>query len=208
MKKIKSIISNKNYENIYVTGHSLGGYESYYGFLEASKSFSELVKGVVNFNGPGLSDYVKYEELKKKYDANTASIKAYETDTNVGFNILDYTSKVRVLHRVVYDNTNKLIVHGFGNLKHPKVIEKGLAYLKDTSPLTLDKLNPIYPHKLTSFYAHLSQGNRDTQDKFNIIEKNIINKTIDYISDHAKKMIKGASGFISKGFEKLKSLWK
>ena len=204
MKKIKSILDEKKltYDNIYITGHSLGGYEAYYGFLEASKLFGDKVKGVVNFNGPGLSDSLKYEELKKKYD-NRFSVKAYETDTNVPFDILDYNKGII---KVAYDNTNKLIVHGVGNLKHPNIKEKGLAYLKENPHLMNDISNPKYPHNLTTFYAHLSQGSRDTLDKF-IIKKNIINKVIDHMSD-PKKMIKGVSGFISKGFEKFKSIWK
>lgn len=205
-KKIKSILDEKKltYDNIYITGHSLGGYEAYYGFLEANKLFGDKVKGAVNFNGPGLGDNLKYEELKKKYDDNNFSVKAYETDTNVGFNILDYTDEIKAAHKLIYNNTNNLIVQGVGNLKHPNKIEKGLAYLKGKPHDTVD---PTYPHSLTTFYAHLSQGSRDTLDKFDIIKKNIINKAIDYISD-PKKTIKGVSGFISKGFEKLKSLWK
>ena len=204
ISKIKGILENEKYENIYLTGHSLGGYEAYYGFLEASKLFGDKVKGVVNFNGPGLSDYVKYEELKKKYDANTASIKAYETDTNVPFDIL--LSNLPKVVKVAYDNLNKRIVHGVGNLKHPNIIEKEVAYLKENPLLEKDKINPIYPHDLTTFYAHLSQGRRDTLDKF-ITKKNIINKVIDDMSN-PKKMIKGVSRFISKGFEKFKSIWK
>lgn len=57
-KQIQTIISKTkdlNIENIYVTGHSLGGYEAYYGALELSRSsVSSKFRGGLNFNGPGI----------------------------------------------------------------------------------------------------------------------------------------------------------
>lgn len=67
-------------ENIYLTGHSLGGFQAYSAFLKMNKIFNErknnpnsilrFVKNisVVNFNGPGLDS--NYKELKKLYEAN------------------------------------------------------------------------------------------------------------------------------------------
>lgn len=136
------IIKNKNYENIYITGHSLGGYEAYYGFLEASRLLGGKVKGVVNFNGPGIHKDDKKNIKMIDEKAEKFTVKAYETDAF---------------------SANNLVVHGslFNEFYHPnKPIYKDIAYLEENS------INPMYPHKLDSFFASISQGLRSTSDKF------------------------------------------
>ena len=143
MKKIKSILDEKKltYDNIYVTGHSLGGYEAYYGLLEASKLFGDKVKGVVNFNGPGIHIYDENSISELDEKARKLVVKAYETK--------EYS-------------INNVIVHGKYNiLHHPtEPILEDVAYLEKNSA------NPSYPHKLDSFFASISQGLRSTSDKF------------------------------------------
>lgn len=152
MKKIKEIINDKEYENIYLTGHSLGGYEAYYGFLEANKLFGDKVKGVVNFNGPGIhmDDIESVKDLKEK--SKKFNIKSYETK---GLSI------------------NYSIVNGTGGLIHPNKPNKlDIAYIDKGN------LDIFYSHKLDSFFASIDQKLRSTRGKFNTIGYNIWNKTI------------------------------
>ena len=140
--KIKDILGNEKYENIYITGHSLGGYEAYYGFLEASKLFGDKVKGVVNFNGPGIhkDDKEGIKDLDEK--AESLTVRAYETFA-ISF--------------------NNVIVHGESNvLHHPNPpIQNDIAYTDG-----LSRFDYEYPHKLDSFFASVNQGLRSTSDKF------------------------------------------
>lgn len=140
--KIKDILGNEKYENIYITGHSLGGYEAYYGFLEASKLFGDRVKGVVNFNGPGIhkDDKDGIKDLDEK--AESLTVRAYETFA-ISF--------------------NNVIVHGESNvLHHPNPpIQNDIAYTDG-----LSRFDYEYPHKLDSFFASVNQGLRSTSDKF------------------------------------------
>ncbi|HFI0035976.1 TPA: VWA domain-containing protein [Streptococcus suis] len=55
LAKFKTVIKN-DYNNIYVTGHSLGGYQAY---IAGSKLLAEgyPVVRISNFNGPGLPDW-------------------------------------------------------------------------------------------------------------------------------------------------------
>lgn len=154
MKKIKSILVRKGkvYDNIYITGHSLGGYEAYYGFLEANKLFGDKVKGAVNFNGPGIhmDDIESVKALKEK--SKKFNIKSYETNAL---------------------SINYSIVNGTGSLIHPnKPINLDVAFLDKST------INPGYPHKLDSFFASIDQRLRTSRDKFNTIGYDIWEKAI------------------------------
>lgn len=200
-EQIKAILSKvanekKTYKNVYVVGHSLGGYQAYYAFIKAFEVIKEMNSSalnsvenisVVNFNGPGLIKLgLKYKELEKRYHDNNNSVKSFEIDESVVKGFL-----------------NGRIVNGFGHFSHPNHQKKSLAYLKDKY-----RISPIYPHNLDSFYAHIKQGTRDTQDKFDIIDKSKISRMVDSISQNIKKVVTGAGNLISKGIEKVKSWWK
>lgn len=211
-EQIKAILSKvanekKTYKNVYVVGHSLGGYQAYYAFIKAFEVIKEMNSSVlnsvenisvVNFNGPGLIQLgLKYKELEKRYHDNNNSVKSFEIDKSglKGF-------------------LNGRIVNGFGHFSHPNHQKKSLAYLKDKYRIissnigsmidnVLTTISPIYPHNLDSFYAHIKQGKRDTQDKFEIIEKDIFDKATDYIYRITKKITTGAT--FLEGIEKIKS---
>lgn len=152
-------------ENIYLTGHSLGGFQAYSAFLKMNKIFNErknnpnsilrFVKNisVVNFNGPGLDS--NYKELKKLYEKKPYSVKAY-----------------KIIGDPVSGTLNSAIV---GTGEHPNLEVLSAAELKnkpktiffndkDKTKLILDIIK--YAHNLDSFYAHLVQGRRNTADKY------------------------------------------
>ena len=102
--------------------------------------FGDKVKGAENINGPGLHEDDKDNIRMLKEKAEKFTVKAYETDAF---------------------SANNAIVHGAFTLYHPnKPIYKDVAYLEENS------INPMYPHKLDSFFASISQRLRSTSDKF------------------------------------------
>lgn len=179
-------------ENIYITGHSLGGYQAYYAFLKAHEiknklentpnDMLSLVKKenifVANFNGPGVIS--RFNDLKRLSEANPKSVKSFNIEGN---------NKIKGL----FNNT---IVNAGGLFGHPKSETYSMAYIKNkystNSPNIFNKIDSKwaefkkrrslgYTHDLTSFYAHMNQGDRDTRDKFYLVEKDYIDKAIDYI---------------------------
>ena len=139
-------------KRIYITGHSLGGYEAYYAFIKAKEIYKEAIKGVINFNGPGILNSDDYKALSKVENNNSV----LSISTNEG-------------------KLNKIIVEGGGKLKHLNPKKYPVKYLdfdkmdvsdyKRYAKLS-ERLNPGYPHQLTSFYGSLEQGHRSTNDKF------------------------------------------
>ena len=165
-KQIRDILDNvfskgniykfQEIENVYITGHSLGGYQAYYAFLEMNElmkiyknkpdSKYRFVKNVsvVNFNGPGIK--YAYNELEKLYDANPNSVRAFRT-----------------IGRTVISNSLNAAIVGLG--KHPNIESYDTAVLKNNYYKT-DFDHPVYVHSLNSFYAHMVQGYRNTIDKY------------------------------------------
>ena len=177
-------------ENIYITGHSLGGYQAYYAFLKAHEIINKLKNtdnnmlrlveniNVANFNGPGLK--IRFNDLKRLYDAKSESVKTF---------IIEGNNKIKgaINNLIVYEST--------GLLGHPKPQTYSMAYIKNkystNSSGIFNKIDSkweefkerrslLYAHKLTSFYAHMQQGDRNTQDKFYLVEKDFIDKAFDF----------------------------
>lgn len=145
-------------KRVYITGHSLGGYEAYYAFMKAKEAYKEAIKGVINFNGPGIYnpklDSYDYETLFRLYKKNKNAVLSISTDRG---------------------ELNRIIVKSGGELMHPNPKYYPVKYLdfdkmdvsdyKRYAKLS-ERLTPIYPHELTSFYGSLEQGHRSTNDKF------------------------------------------
>ena len=145
-------------KRVYITGHSLGGYEAYYAFMKAKDAYKEAIKGVINFNGPGIYnpklDSYDYETLFRLYEKNKNAVLSISTDRG---------------------ELNRIIVKSGGELMHPNPKYYPVKYLdfdkmdvsdyKKYAKLS-ERLTPIYPHELTSFYGSLEQGHRSTNDKF------------------------------------------
>ena len=164
-KQIRDILDNvfskgniykfQEIENVYITGHSLGGYQAYNAFLEMNELMNlyknkpdskyRFVKNisVVNFNGPGIE--YGYNELKKLYDANPNSVKGFKVEgAYPGSGTLN----------------NAIVAAG----EHPNLEVVSLAYLKNKN--VINTLDGSYVHSLSSFYAHMVQGRRNTADKY------------------------------------------
>ena len=179
-------------KNIYITGHSLGGFQAYNAFLKAHEIINKLKNtpntnsmlklvdniSVANFNGPGLIS--RFNDLKRLYAANTKSVKSFNIEGN---------NKIK-------GALNDLIVNAGERFNHPNPTTYSMAYIKDkystNSSSIFNKIDSklaefkerrslTYAHNLTSFYAHMQQGDRDTRDKFYLVEKDYIDKAINFI---------------------------
>lgn len=159
-EKLKNALNFDTLKNkrIYVTGHSLGGYEAYYAFMKAKEKYNDSIKGVINFNGPGIYnpmiDSLDYRRLLEEYRKNNNSVISISTDKGL---------------------INDAIVNAGGEFMHPNPKHYPVKYLdfdkmdvsdyKRYAKLS-ERFTPIYPHELTSFYGSLEQGHRSTNDKF------------------------------------------
>ena len=159
-EKLKNALSFDTLKNkrIYITGHSLGGYEAYYAFMKAKEKYNDSIKGVINFNGPGIYnpmiDSLDYRRLLEEYRKNNNSVISISTDKGL---------------------INDAIVNAGGEFMHPNPKHYPVKYLdfdkmdvsdyKRYAKLS-ERFTPIYPHELTSFYGSLEQGHRSTNDKF------------------------------------------
>ncbi|MGQ7396934.1 leucine-rich repeat protein [Streptococcus suis] len=80
VKKIIEKVHDKfpDYKNLYITGHSLGGYEAYYAALEAISLGNNRFRRVVNFNGPGFTTKnTDYDKLENHNNLFKDSVKHY-----------------------------------------------------------------------------------------------------------------------------------
>ena len=188
--QIEDILKRDEFKNkrVFITGHSLGGYQAYYAYMKGKDINNELVTSVVNFNGPGIQiplHLLSYNRLLK-YSQKSGSVSTYITDRGL---------------------LNQLIVNGpNSSLWHPNTIEKSLAYLnpekiridmnkqQEINELIKEANGIAYSHKLTSFFASVNQGKRDTQDKFIIPSKLVYENTIDKM----KSLLKGVGSGIDK----------
>ncbi|MGT2756234.1 G5 domain-containing protein [Streptococcus ovuberis] len=133
----EAIVELGNFKKLYITGHSLGGYQAYQAAnkLVEDTEDSKLEK-VINFNGPGLHLGELFETTKR-------------------LNLL--AKKIPVLHyRTKLNMINDMITILPG--AHPGKIVG--YYVKNT----LDK--DADAHNLTSFFYYLDAGTRTSKDKF------------------------------------------
>ena len=198
---------------IYVTGHSLGGYEAYIGFLEAKNNnkVKDKVKSVINFNGPGLNIYRsnvsdktyedEYNKLLEIYKKNENSIQLFKTKTGL---------------------LNKAIVNGFSKFKHFKETEVEVKYINpekvndNFKNEVLDEMSEKiysakYPHSLISFYGELDQKLRSSRHMFTsanqiIYQRNLknfieINNKFQSVKNHVYKVVKETKDSISEGIK-------
>lgn len=164
---------------LYITGHSLGGYEAYHGavkVLTGLVNFADKFSKVVNFNGPGLniSDKSSYTVGKQ----NKQKFSSYSTGMN--------------LENIITSSINTAVVHGIGNLVHPSdSIKVNVAH-----PSHESESISLYPHMMTSFFAdkHFEQGsgnsarktpnNKFKQNNRGLVDNiiNIVAKGLDFIN--------------------------
>ncbi|NQP59240.1 leucine-rich repeat protein [Streptococcus suis] len=129
------------YKNIYVTGHSLGGFLAYHAADELMLKVGDKVRKVVNFNGPGLNiDKEKFEVARLL------------TSPILGTGVYHY--------RVVGDALNWSIVNSlittFGTF-HPSVTKEfQIMHLPEGTD----------GHNLHTFFYYLDRGYRTSKGKF------------------------------------------
>ncbi|MGQ7336620.1 leucine-rich repeat protein, partial [Streptococcus suis] len=143
------------YENLYITGHSLGGYLAFQAadfIFENKDKFLELgadvkLKRVVNFNGPGF---------KKK---SNALVRAKE-ENNGRETVVRYLMEA-------FDFANGLATYGVSPLDIKKEFKK--------TRNSISGFNSNYAHGLFSFFYSISQGYRNSKHQF---ENNFENEAI------------------------------
>lgn len=200
---------------IYITGHSLGGYEAYIGFLEAKSNndVKDKVKSVINFNGPGINIYPsevsdktfesEYNKLLRIYENNEKSIQLFKTETGL---------------------LNKAVVNGFSKFKHFKETEVEVKYINPKKvndnlknevlkEMELNIVNPLYPHSLTSFYGELDQKLRSSRQMFTSANQIIYQRQLktlierynkfQSVKNNVYKVVKETKDSISEGIKKI-----
>ena len=217
---LKSALSFDTLKNkrIYITGHSLGGYEAYYAFMKAKEKYNDSIKGVINFNGPGvynpMIDSLDYRRLLEEYRKNNNSVISISTD--------------RGLLNDAIVNDGGVFMHPNPQKKHLKIYNTEKLNFNESEKKELeDKIEndlrkaDSYPHELTSFYGSVNQGRRNSEDKFISKEeafydfflestlKNIVTKVnaIEEIKKGFKEKVSSAKKFMKSGlFEGLKNI--
>ncbi len=152
-KQLRAILSDinnnyKNIKNIYIVGHSLGGYEAYQASDEIliggdERDLSRLKK-VINFNGPGFNN--QDAEWKRAQKANQ------EGKTRIRFYVLDD-----------YDFENGLAT--LGQFPEDIILDDNRLKLKYTNNAEAGLLSH-YAHNLYTFFYYLDHGYRTSKPKF------------------------------------------
>lgn len=163
-KYAKEIAKLSKLKNIYLTGHSLGGYLSYMGGYELRND--NRLKDVYNFNGPGYTifdDRTQVLEFLNRIPAISNASKMIETFIAHKNVEKISTHSYAIGPKNTTENQAKDIVHVFG--RHPRTIQyKEVAYTHENGEK--DKKQSFYAHNLTSFAKHLIQGYRNSNKYF------------------------------------------
>lgn len=160
-KQLRAILSDinnnyKNIKNIYIVGHSLGGYEAYQASDEIliggnERDLSRLKK-VINFNGPGFKS--QDEENKRAQKVNL------EGKTRIRFYVLDdYDFENGVATPGPYPED---LILGYNRLK--------LKYTNNAEAGFFSH----YAHNLYTFFYYLDHGYRTSKPKFKDAEAYIV----------------------------------
>ena len=210
-EQIEEILTSDYFKNknIYITGHSLGGYQAYYAFLKAKEISNDLIKFVLNFNGPGISaiDLKSYKQLEQY----KTMVKAYSTDSgNLNNKIVNGIDLDLIFNPMKFKHPNlKMLPLKYINFDKINVDQLGDKTLRNEwikNLQLIDRGNPIYPHSLTSFYGSIEQGRRNSKNNFLSTEEkfyqtflnrslstfttvgNIAQNTLNEIKDSANKL--------------------
>lgn len=130
-----------HYENLYITGHSLGGYLAYHAADKLSdfKAVSKLRK-VTNFNGPGLGVELNIGELSVLQDLQRLS------------------KKIPIIHHKIKGSIVNDTITGFGTTHPGEKLEYDYKIIGEH-----------IPHNMPPFLYHLTAGTngiRNSKDKF------------------------------------------
>ncbi|HEM3716416.1 TPA: leucine-rich repeat protein [Streptococcus suis] len=154
LKKILNEVHSKfpNYKNLYITGHSLGGYEAYHGALETVDLVENRLRQVINFNGPGV-----YRE-----HFNAISILSNLISSGVSIKLLSIRGGINDAIVAGGPATEPLLNY---YTIHPGV-NVGKYKLFDVKHRVKDDNNPLYYHDMASFFYYLDQGYRSSKKYF------------------------------------------
>ncbi|HHT7733789.1 TPA: leucine-rich repeat protein [Streptococcus suis] len=194
-KQLKAILSDindnhKNIKNIYIVGHSLGGYEAYQALDEILIGGNEgdlsRLKKVINFNGPGFKS--QDEKNKRAQKVNQ------EGKTRIRFYVLDD-----------YDFGNGVATPG----PYPEdlILGDNRLKLKYTNNAEAGFLSH-YAHNLYTFFYYLDRGYRSSKNRFKDAEpyidrpifpevKNFVlalSETPNYVIDPSGRVLNSVTG--------------
>ncbi|HGO8538224.1 TPA: InlB B-repeat-containing protein, partial [Streptococcus suis] len=166
-------------KNIYITGHSLGGYLSYHAAYEILTNptlgaIKNLLTGVVNFNGPGVhkSQSEVMEQLKKFNNSEHKFIKQYYVDEkrNVNNNVIIGGLSETTIHDFA-EKFGKQVRYRKNGFNDKFAYNLNLMMLSHALSLgsSIEELRHFfhsYHHNITSFFYYLDQGYRMSKSKF------------------------------------------
>ena len=148
-----------DFENLYITGHSLGGYEAYHAADEILRNsdllmYRDKLKGVISFNSPGV-----HQDDKDVIDR----LSKLNNQKKIPVTIYYIKEKKSINTDIVAGEMVTLGGGGNSNTKHISWVPLSTKYrtLKDK-----DSFLKSYSHDMASFFYHFSQGSRHSKDKF------------------------------------------
>ncbi|HEM5235749.1 TPA: leucine-rich repeat protein [Streptococcus suis] len=172
-KEVRYIIErlkSESIDNVYIVGHSLGGYLAYHAADEFETHYSGKLKKVINFNGPGFDDSEKNERARLEKMSNHISINSYIITRDIPNGLIVFAGTIHPVEPRRFD-VKKL--HGSVKITDLINTDKSFWNLLGFNPLNMPTLDwgktfeyLFYAHNLYSFFYYLDHGYRSSKSHF------------------------------------------
>ncbi|HEM4927393.1 TPA: leucine-rich repeat protein, partial [Streptococcus suis] len=172
-KEVRYIIErlkSESIDNVYIVGHSLGGYLAYHAADEFETHYSGKLKKVINFNGPGFDDSEKNERARLEKMSNHISINSYIVTRDIPNGLIVFAGTIHPVEPRRFD-VKKL--HGSVKITDLINTDKSFWNLLGFNPLNMPTLDwgktfeyLFYAHNLYSFFYYLDHGYRSSKSHF------------------------------------------
>ncbi|HEM6081809.1 TPA: leucine-rich repeat protein [Streptococcus suis] len=172
-KEVRYIIErlkSESIDNVYIVGHSLGGYLAYHAADEFETHYAGKLKKVINFNGPGFDDSEKNERTRLEKMSNHISINSYIVTRDIPNGLIVFAGTIHPVEPRRFD-VKKL--HGSVKITDLINTDKSFWNLLGFNPLNMPTLDwgktfeyLFYAHNLYSFFYYLDHGYRSSKNHF------------------------------------------
>ncbi|HFU3982293.1 TPA: leucine-rich repeat protein [Streptococcus suis] len=172
-KEVRYIIErlkSESIDNVYIVGHSLGGYLAYHAADEFETHYAGKLKKVINFNGPGFADSEKNERARLEKMSNHISINSYIVTRDIPNGLIVFAGTIHPVEPRRFD-VKKL--HGSVKITDLINTDKSFWNLLGFNPLNMPTLDwgktfeyLFYAHNLYSFFYYLDHGYRSSKNHF------------------------------------------
>ncbi|NQG99166.1 leucine-rich repeat protein [Streptococcus suis] len=172
-KEVRYIIErlkSESIDNVYIVGHSLGGYLAYHAADEFETHYAGKLKKVINFNGPGFSILEKNERARLEKMSNHISINSYIVTRDIPNGLIVFAGTIHPVEPRRFD-VKKL--HGSVKITDLINTDKSFWNLLGFNPLNMPTLDwgktfeyLFYAHNLYSFFYYLDHGYRSSKNHF------------------------------------------